>query len=182
MDKVGRDDGKPKLTRTPAVLPLPGLGTMDFLSSLVLKAPATAFENESMALVLRVMWHNHIKKYFIIDTILFLAYFILWIVLVDAMTTSETEKFPADSNSRGVERIVAIVTMTLNSVYGVKELVQSDLGRRSGYFLSMYNFVDISSILFVYVYGISTFVRKTLAESLVPLAVLTTLLLTVVSR
>lgn len=158
------------------MLPLPNLGSMKFLSALLLKAPPTAFDNEAMGLVLRVMWQNHIRKYFIVDTIIFLLYFILWIVLVDSTSASSTEL----SSVSVPQRVVAVIIMVLNSVYAAKELIQSDLGRRSGYFWSLYNYVDILSIIFVYAYTIPAGLRGGIGEGLVPLAVLTTLLLTTV--
>jgi hypothetical protein len=158
------------------VLPLPNLGTMKFLSALLLKAPPTVFDNEAMGLVLRVMWQNHIRKYFIVDTIIFLLYFILWIILVDSTSASSTEL----SSVSVPQRVVAVIIMVLNSVYTAKELIQSDLGRRSGYFWSLYNYVDILSIIFVYAYTIPAGLRGGVGEGLVPLAVLTTLLLTTV--
>jgi hypothetical protein len=63
--------------RVPAVLPLPGLGSLKFLSSLLYKVPPTAFDNDAMGLVLRVMWVHYIKKYFLFDLILYLFYFAL---------------------------------------------------------------------------------------------------------
>lgn len=44
-----KDESFGNVARTPAVLPLPGLGTMEFLSALVGNAPAEAFDNDAMA-------------------------------------------------------------------------------------------------------------------------------------
>lgn len=175
-DKPEKEYDEGRLTRTPAVLPLPNLGTMKFLSALLLKAPPTVFDNEAMGLVLRVMWQNHMRKYFIVDTIIFVLYFILWIVLLDSTSASSTER----SSVSVPQRVVAVTIMVLNSVYAVKELIQSDLGRRSKYFRSLYNYVDILSIIFVYTYTIPAGLRGGVGKDLVPLAVLTTLLLTAV--
>jgi len=59
--------------RTPAVLPLPGLGTVDFLSSLLVKAPPTVFDNDAMAVVLRVLWNVCRSQTF--GSLLFLSVF-----------------------------------------------------------------------------------------------------------
>lgn len=120
------DEETGTLTKTAAVLPFPGLGTMSFLSALVSKAPATAFDNEAMALVLRVMWQNHIRKYFIIDTIFFFSYFFLWIFLIDSRSSATVNPSSASMS----EKIVAITILALNTLFFVKEVVQSDLGRR----------------------------------------------------
>jgi hypothetical protein len=47
VDPEKQENGK--TVRTAAVLPIPGLGTMSFLSALVQNAPAEAFDNEAMA-------------------------------------------------------------------------------------------------------------------------------------
>jgi hypothetical protein len=58
--------------RTPAVLPIPGLGDMGFLRSLLVHAPTEAFNNDAIALALRVLWEDHIRKYFYLDCVVFL--------------------------------------------------------------------------------------------------------------
>jgi hypothetical protein len=151
---------------------------MSFLSSLVLRAPATAFDNEAMALVLQVMWQKHVRKYFVLDTILFLVYFVLWILLTDS--TSSTTVASTDLSIS--DRAIAITLLLLNSLFAAKEVIQSDFGRRPGYFKSQWNYVDVVSILLVYGYTVATAIRGGKGAGLVPLAVITTLLLTMVSQ
>ncbi|KAI2510727.1 hypothetical protein MHU86_3675 [Fragilaria crotonensis] len=165
-----------RLLRTPAVLPLPGLGSLSFLSSLLKKMPPTAFDNVAMGLVLRVMWDDYIWILFQIDLIVFLFYCGLWVCLVD--WTSSTTSAVGDSLS-GLERVMAVVMLVLNTVFAAKELRQSRFGRRLAYWGSLWNLVDSVSIVFVYVYGISTITGGGVGAGNVPLAVFTTLLLTI---
>lgn len=175
LNDVSSDAEYPGRVLTPAVLPLPNLGTMKFLDSVVKRCPATAFDNEAMALVLRVMWQHHIRKYFILDTSIFLLYYILWIIMVDS-----TAVIPSSSEDLS-NNLIGFVILSLNSLYAMKECVEADLGRRRGYFRSWWNAIDITSIVLVYFYVISTVFRGSRNKSLVPLAVVTSLLLTLVS-
>eukprot|EP00934_Nitzschia_sp_Nitz4_P009346 Nitzschia sp. Nitz4//scaffold208_size52459//21883//26692//NITZ4_006812-RA/size52459-snap-gene-0.6-mRNA-1//-1//CDS//3329541657//9336//frame0 len=168
-------DYEAKLTRIPAVLPLPGLGSMSFLSSLVARAPPTAFDNEAMGVVLRVMWERHIRTIYIVDTIVFVCYYGLWIAVVESTAVNLAE---SDEDNRRVNIAMAAALMTVNSLFAVKECVQSDLGRRPGYFYSMWNQVDIVSIILVYSFGICTELSRRKVQGQVPLEVATTLLLT----
>lgn len=149
---------------------------MSFLNDLVSKAPATAFDNESMALVLRVMWQRHLRRYFIIDTLIFMAYFCLWILLVDGSSSTTIENFGISDS----EEVMAIIILLLNTLFAAKETVQSNMGTRPGYFPSVWNQVDMWSIVLVYVYTLPTVLQKGRATGSVPLAVVTTLLLTMV--
>lgn len=176
----GLDKEEPTVTagsvmRTPAVLPLPGLGSMQFLSSLLVKAPPTVFDNDAMALILRVLWKNHIQKYFIFDLILYIIFFCCWIVLVDAKASGP--------NSKGVEFElgIGISVFVLNAVFAAKEMVQSDWGRRPGYIKSKWNIIDLLSIGCVWYYVVAGCFLADLSElqtALDPLAVITSLLLT----
>lgn len=161
--------------RTPAVLPLPGLGTLSFLSSILYKTPPTAFDNVAMGLVLRVMWEHYIKIYFLVDLVLFLFYVSLWVCIVD--WTASTTSSEGD-NLNGVEKIMTIVMLVVNTLFAAKELRQSRCGRRLAYWASLWNCVDAISIILVYVYSISTIVGGGVGTGNVPLAVVTTLLLT----
>ena len=174
------DKEEPKVTRgsftrTPAVLPLPGLGRMDFLSSLLVNAPPTVFDNDAMAVVLRVLWKNHIQKYFILDLIFYITFFILWIVLVDF---SSARSEPVSQTSI---QVVASVVFAFNSLFAVKELVQSDFGRRPGYITSIWNLVDLLSICCVFYYTTTACFLQMDSLTVIsdPLAVVTSLLLTV---
>ncbi|CAB9511665.1 WD domain, G-beta repeat [Seminavis robusta] len=162
--------------RIPAVLPLPGLGTMQFLSSLIEKAPPTVFDNDAIAIVLRVLWKNHIQKYFILDLITYTTFFVLWIVLVDKKSgTTEEEN---EGTAMGT-MAVAISVLILNTLFAVKELVQSDYGRRPGYIRSVWNIVDLLAISCVWYYVVVGCFIDELSPGLEPLAVVTSLLLTV---
>jgi len=162
-----------KLIRTPAVLPLPGLGSFDFLSILTLKAPATAFDNEAMGLVLKVLWKHHIRRYFIVDTMVFTLYYALWMVLVD-VTTSSTNYLSSSRDQQAVASFLIVV----NSIFVVKECLQSNFGRRPGYFSSLWNIVDILSCILVYSYTFMVVTETDFDDGTIPVAVVTTLLLT----
>lgn len=156
-------------TRTPAVLPLPGLGRMEFLSSLLVKAPPTVFDNDAMAVVLRVLWKNHVQKYFILDLVLFIAFFILWIVLVDVNSSG------SESVSASAKLGVAMAVFILNSVFAAKEMVQSGYGRRPGYIRSKWNLVDLLSIGCVWYYTVTACFIDRVEPGREPLAVITSL-------
>ena len=158
----------------PAVLPLPGLGDMDFLSSLLASCPPAVFDNPSMALVLRVLWTNHIRKFFLLDVILFLLFYGSWVVLVELSTSSAMQIGDAS-----VEGGFTLAVLVLNSVYGVKELVESRYGRRLSYFRSVWNLVDMSVVLAVYAYLAELVFRGFESSRVTPWAVVASLLLTV---
>jgi WD40 repeat protein len=163
------------LVRTPAILPLPGLGTLKFLSSLLYKTPPTVFDNPAMGLVLRVMWGDYIKLYFLLDLIIFLFYGALWVCLIE--WTSATTSFPGES-LKGVEKTMSIIMIVFNTIFAAKELRQSRSGKNLMYWRSIWNWVDTLSIVLVYVYSASTIWQGGVGTGNVPLAVVTTLLLT----
>ena len=170
--KFERTRGQIQLT--PAVLPLPSLGDLDFLSSLLLNAPPNAFDNDAMALVLGVMWRDHIRKFFIIDCIVFASFFACWIVLLELLFSSNA-MIPTTNDA---VTLLSLVVVGLNSLFLSKEIIQSGFCRRKTYFLSIWNWVDVAAILCIYVFVLAIFVSD-LGVSLIPLAVVTTLLLTV---
>ena len=160
--------------RSPAVLPLPGLGEMDFLSCLLNHAPQQAFDNEALAVVLRVLWRKHIRKYYYFDCGLFLMFYISWVILVETVEDSKATVMQFDT-PYDVKSLVFIV-VALNGVFNAKELVEGRYGRRRAYWRSLWNIFDVVSLICVYAYtGIIIFI----GESWLPLAVLTTLLMTV---
>lgn len=163
------------ITRTPAVLPLPGLGDMDFLASLLMFAPLEVFENEAMAVVVRVVWYNHVQKFFFLDCIVFTIYYICWVALVELTFSSEDAyKF----NEQYAVSWMAWLTIFFNSLFAVKEIMQSRLGNREIYWRSMWNAIDISSVVCVYLYALNVLIRSFNPVGEVPLAVIATLLLT----
>jgi hypothetical protein len=154
----------------------PGLGEMDFLASLLANAPPRVFDNDAMAVVLRIMWRDHIRKFFLLDTFLFLVYFAFWIVLVELTASS-----PTALSYVGETKVMAITlgALTLNSLFAAKELIQSRYGRRTEYFNSVWNVVDLISIGCVYVFIGGIMIQVEGYDDMIPLAVVTSLLLTV---
>jgi hypothetical protein len=175
MERVESVVSRGHVVRTPAVLPLPGLGSMRFLSSLLAKAPATVFDNDAMAVVLRVLWKTEIQKYFILDLIVYAVFFTLWILLVDAKSSQ------TDAAGASFTLGIAITVLILNTAFAVKELVQSDYGRRAEYIRSIWNIIDLLSIGCVSSYIVAGFWVDESRAGLEPLAVVTSLLLTMVS-
>lgn len=177
--KVNAVNDKDYVYLTPAVLPMPDLGTRHFLASLINSATPAAFDNEAMGLVVRVMWNDFIRQYFLVDLSLFFTFFLLWTVLVD-MTSSTTA---SSSDSRGgflgTESIVGVTVCVLNTGFAIKETIQAKFFKSRAYYTSVWNTVDILSIFLVYGYVGSTSWRGGPGSGNVPLAVLTTLLLTV---
>jgi len=173
--KFEDDDTKEYVYRTPAVLPLPGLGSSKFLSSLLNGAPPTVFDNAAMGIVLHVMWEQFIRPYFLFDLSIFLLYYLLWTVVVD--WTSSTTSASSDSLS-GIKKATPMCLIVLNTVFAVKEIIQSNFGRSKGYYRSIWNAVDVLSIVMVYIYAGSTLFQGGFGSGNVPLAVFTTLLLT----
>jgi len=158
--------------RTPAVLPLPGLGEMDFLSCLLKHAPQEAFDNEALAVVLRVLWQKHIRKYYYLDCCLYLMFYISWVVLVETVEDSKHSDIQVDDPGM----VLVFIVVGFNALFNAKELVEGRYGRRPAYWRSLWNIFDVISILCVYAYsGVIVF----FGESLLPLSVLTTLFLTV---
>jgi hypothetical protein len=154
----------------------PGLGEMDFLASLLANAPPRVLDNDAMAVVLRIMWRDHIRKFFLLDTFLFLVYFAFWIVLVELTASS-----PTALSYAGETKVMAITlgTLTLNSLFATKELIQSRYGRRTEYFNSVWNVVDLISIGGVYVFIGGIMIQVKGYDDMIPLAVVTSLILTV---
>jgi WD40 repeat protein len=163
------------ISRAPAVLPLPGLGDMDFLASLLMFAPLEVFENEAMAVVVRVVWYNHIRKFFFLDCVIFALYYTSWVALVELTFSNEDSyEFNEDSTASWM----ASLTIFLNTLFAIKEMMQSRLGNREIYWRSLWNTIDISSIVCVYIYALNVLLPGFIPSAKVPLAVITTLLLT----
>jgi WD40 repeat protein len=161
--------------RTPAILPLPGLGDMDFLASLLASAPHDVFDSDALALVLRVLWENHIRRYYYVDCCLFAVFYMSWIVLVELVTVSASES-PVELNNPSASTAMVLVVVSFNTLFAAKELVESRYGKRSMYWRSLWNTCDLVSIASVYAYSTEILVT---GNSMVPLAVVTTLFLTV---
>eukprot|EP00977_Amphora_coffeiformis_P009223 scaffold2102_cov161-Amphora_coffeaeformis.AAC.7 len=163
--------GDPYLT--PAVLPLPGPGEMDFLSALLSFSRADIWDNEAMALVLRVLWKEHIRKLFVIDFILYLALCVCWVGLLEAELVSSS--LP-QLNDTGLETL-KYATFVLNSIFALKETLEARYGRRPGYFRSFWNSVDILAVGLIYAYLLYRWAERGTNAS-VSLAVASTLVST----
>jgi WD40 repeat protein len=175
--KLDFDKQARTLYRIPAVLPLPGLGTMKFLGALIDNTPPTVFENDAMGLVLRVMWYYHLRKWFLLDVCVYLVFYALWIVYVD-WTASTTARTVGDGMETS-EGAIAVSLLILNSLFALKEAVQSARsGERASYFRSPWNVIDFVCILLVYSYIFFTVTRGGAGNGLVPLVVFATLFLT----
>lgn len=149
---------------------------MRFLGALIDNTPPSVFENDAMGLVLRVMWYYHLRKWFLLDVFVYAVFYALWIVYVD-WTASTTVR--ATMGIGIPERAIAGTLIALNTLYGLKEAVQSARsGRRAAYFRSPWNVVDFACILLVYAYVLSTVVRGGAGSGYVPLIVFTTFFLT----
>ena len=160
---------------TPAVLPLPGLGDMEFLSALLWKADPDAFDNAAMGIVLRVLWTDHIRIFFFMDFFLCMAFYGCWVALVEANVRLDSWGESIERPTKGL----AIVVLLLNTAYGAKEIVEARLGRRSGYFRNFWNIADIISIVFVYAFVAYQLLPGYSQRILIPLAVATTFAMTI---
>lgn len=115
----------------PAVLPLPGLGTLDFLSALIAHTGPDVFDNDAMGLVLVVMWNAGVRHYFLIDFYINVIFCIVWVFFVDH----------SSSNTASVNNPVWAVTslswgtLLLNIVFMIEQVIRI-LGRKGNRFRS----------------------------------------------
>ncbi len=115
----------------PAVLPLPGLGTLDFLSALITHTGPDVFDNDAMGLVLVVMWEAGVRYYFLIDFFMNVAFYVIWVFFVDRTS----------SNTSNVENPVWIVTfltwatLILNCIFIMEQVIRI-IGRQGKKFRS----------------------------------------------
>ena len=176
-DKFSKElDIRGGMSRTPAVLPLPGLGAMDFLASLLTNAPADVFDNNAMALVLKILWKYHIKFFFCLDFVVFLTHYCSWIALVELVASSGPPvKFQLGSS----ETILGLAVSALNTIFASKEVAQSRVGRRGVYWRSLWNYFDILAVCCIYVYVADILFAIFPGDGHIPLGVLTTIILTV---
>jgi Ion transport protein len=128
-----------------------------------------------MAVVLRVLWKHHIRRYYYVDCCLFAAFYISWVVLVEMATSStSTASFKLGGTQAGTKMVLVVVTF--NTLFALKELVEARYGKRSIYWWSLWNTCDMIAGLSVYAYAAEIL---STGDSLVPLAVCTTLFLTI---
>ena len=165
-----------EIFRTPAVLPLKGLGSLEFLSALLRSAPPEAFDNDAMGIVLRVMWYSHVQKYFLVDFFIFIIFFILW-VLYTSWTSSSTYHSGPLHKQEWAAILIAALVLILNTLFALKEIFESNFFRNHRYFRNLWNYADLASSVFVYAYTISA-AWNGVGSGNIPLAVISTLFLT----
>lgn len=161
--------------RIPALLPLPGLGSFEFLKTLTNECPPSVFDNDAMGLVLDIMWRKHVRHFFLADLALYIGMYILWIVFVDS-TSSSTSRI-SDSWSDTTTVGFGVTLVVLNTVFAVKELIQSGWGLSSDHFRQIWNIADFLCIIFVYATTTMTMIQGT-GRGSVTLGVLGSLVLT----
>lgn len=124
---------KDEVVLIPAVLPLPGLGSLDFLSAL-LAMPNTGsevFDNDAMGLVLTVLWNAGIKYYFFVDFLLNVIFCSCWINFVDRSASSTS----AIANDANLVTILAWSVILINIIFTVEQGIRF-LTRRGHFFRS----------------------------------------------
>ncbi len=104
----------------PAVLPLPGLGTLDFLSALITHTGPDVFDNDAMGLVLVVMWNAGVRHYFLIDFIANIAFNIVWVFFVDRTSSNTASNY----NSTFVGTILGWTVFTLNAIFLILQIIR----------------------------------------------------------
>ena len=159
-----------EITLIPAVLPLPGLGTLDFLSALITNTGADVFDNDAMGLVLVVLWNSGISNYFMVDFILNSVFFILWIIFLDYSASTTVSSSEINQYALGL----AWAIIGLNTIF-VGEQVLRFMTRMENFVRSGWRYIETVSIMLVYLYTILVVYGK---EGYVSLAVFTTLGLT----
>jgi hypothetical protein len=164
--KMVKQDG---MMRTPAVLPLPGLGDMGLLACLLASAPPEVFDADAMGIVLRVLWHDHIRIYYHIDCILFVIYYGCWVALIER-TLAWEEGFFSSQN------MMMYVVTCFNTLFTLKELMEGRYGTRKNYWHSIWNYFDTISMILVYAFVAEIAFT---GDVLPPLGVAATLFLTI---
>jgi hypothetical protein len=154
---------------TPACLPLPGLGSYKFLTTLTTDCPAPVFDNDAMGLVLRIMWRNYIRRYFMLDLIIYVAYYGVWVSYLSCT-------IPYTLSHQPTRYILSGLLFGFNVLYTLKEVYQSHWCRDIDYFKNWWNFVDFLSIIFSGLYTATTLASEV---GNVYLAVFGTLALTI---
>jgi hypothetical protein len=124
---------KDEVILIPAVLPLPGLGTLDFLSALLAmpNIGSEVFDNDAMGLVLTVLWNAGIKHYFFVDFILNIVFSSCWINFVDRSASSTS----IVSNDANMVTILAWSVILINIIFTVEQGVRF-FTRRGHFFRS----------------------------------------------
>jgi len=168
--KQKQKQNKNEITLIPAVLPLPGLGTLDFLSALITNTGADVFDNDAMGLVLLVLWNSGISNYFMVDFVLNSIFFILWIIFLDFSASTTISSSEIDTTTLGL----AWAIVGLNTIF-VGEQVLRFMTRMDNFVRSGWRYIETVSIMLVYLYTMLVVYGK---EGYVALAVFTTIGLT----
>ncbi len=122
---------KDEITLIPAVLPLPGLGTLDFLSALLSMPSAgpEVFDNDAMGLILIVLWTSGIRQYFLADFMLNILFCACWVHFVD-LSASSTSR--ATINGSIDVTLLAWSVILMNFIFLFKQGVR--FATRRGHF------------------------------------------------
>lgn len=115
----------------PAVLPLPGLGTLDFLSALISHTGPDVFDNDAMGLVLVVMWNAGVRRYFLIDFYINVAFCIVWVFFVDHSSSNTVNP----ENPVWAVTVLCWGTLVLNFVFMIEQVIRI-VGRQGKRFRS----------------------------------------------
>lgn len=161
---------KNEITLIPAVLPLPGLGTLDFLSALITNTGADVFDNDAMGLVLVVLWNSGISNYFMVDVILNSIFFVLWIIFLDYSASTTVSSSEINKSALGL----AWAIVGFNTIFVVEQILRF-MTRMENFVRSGWRYIETVSIMLVYLYTMLVVYGK---EGYVALAVCTTLGLT----
>lgn len=124
-------DGRDHETLVPAVLPLPGLGTLDFLSALICHTGPDVFDNDAMGLVLLVMWESGVRNYFLIDFSINVIFYVTWVFFVDR-TSSNTM---SENNPIWFVTLTTWITFCMNCFFIIEQIIRI-VGRRGKRFRS----------------------------------------------
>ena len=104
----------------PAVLPLPGLGTLDFLSALITHTGPDVFDNDAMGLVLVVMWNAGGRRYFLIDFIGNVAFSIVWVFFVDHSSSNTA----SENNNALIGTFLGWTVLAFNLIFLIEQIIR----------------------------------------------------------
>lgn len=114
---------------------------MSLLANLLVSAPAEVFDNDAMALVLRVLWKQYIRRYYYIDFCIYITYYICWIVLVETATILSPSGQILIKDVSTLTILVPVVVM-FNTIFAAKEITEGIYGMKFMYWRSWWNASD----------------------------------------
>jgi len=103
--------------------------------------------------------------------VFYFVYYVCWITQVEKVAASSV----SEANR---EWGLLAVLLFFNTLFAVKELVQSQFGQHNAYFRSMWNLFDILSFIGVYLYACDIMFGIFAQEGHIPLSVVTSIFLT----